>query len=122
MRRFLQRFAALSPAEWAAAARAYDALQVTRPFGAADRALADAIDNAGRERERDAVVGPLVQLVRVPDAPPVPDDAPPPLDPVAEAALAALLALVARDLLDEPAFRTLYAPFETLVPLATLDV
>jgi hypothetical protein len=127
VRRFLQRFAALRPSEWDAAGRRYEAAQASPAFAAADRALAQAVERAGRTAERDAVVGPLVQLVR--DAPrpsrPAGDagaggDGLALLPPVAEAALAALLALVVRDVLAEPAFATLYAPFTTLVPLDAL--
>lgn len=124
VRRFLQRFAALRPADWDRAARAYAAADGTAALTAADRALAQAVERAGRASERDAVVGPLVQLVRdVPLAPTVPggDAALPLLPPVAEAALAALLALVMRDVLPARAFDTLYAPFADLVPVASLD-
>jgi hypothetical protein len=122
VRRFLQRFAALRPAEWQQAASAFEALQRTRAFGAADRALAAAVTGAGREDARDAVLGPLAQLVRLPTAADADaaDDAVA-LHPVAEAALAALLALVVRDVLSASAFATLYEPFDALVPLASLD-
>ena len=126
VRRFLQRFAALRPAEWERAARRYEEQQGTPALAAADRALAQSVERAGRTAERDAVVGPLVQLVR---------DAPIPprghergdeglallLPPVAEAALAALLALVVRDVLPARAFDALYAPFAELVPVQVLD-
>jgi hypothetical protein len=124
VRRFLQRFAALRPAEWDEAARRYTDQQGTAALAAADRALGQTVERAGRTAERDAVVGPLVQLVR--DAPPGPArDAPDDpglalLPPVAEAALAALLALVVRDVLPPRAFDTLYAPFAALVPVAEL--
>ena len=115
VRRFLQRFAALAPADWDAAARAYDAAAGSAAQVAADRALARAVDQAGRQAERDAVVGPLVQLVRGPDHESVAE-----LPPVAEAALAALLALVMRDVLPARAFDALYAPFAPLVPAEQL--
>jgi hypothetical protein len=123
VRRFLQRFAALRAADWDEAARRYAELAGTPAFLAADRALAQAVERAGRTAERDAVVGPLVQLVR--DAPPPPpggaaDDGLALLPPVAEAALAALLALVARDVLPARAFDALYAPFAELVPADAL--
>jgi hypothetical protein len=134
VRRFLQRFAALRPGEWERAARRYEEQQGTAPLAAADRALAQAVERAGRAAERDAVVGPLVQLVR--DAPPGPggggrapgpgaaggaDEGPALLPPVAEAALAALLALVVRDVLPAPAFAALYAPFAELIPVDALE-
>jgi hypothetical protein len=128
VRRFLQRFAALRPSDWERAARAYEAAAGAPAFVAADRALAQAVARAGRTAERDAVVGPLVQLVRdAPLAPRAPaadggDDAGLALlPPVAEPALAALLALVARDVLPARAFDALYAPFAELVPAASLD-
>jgi hypothetical protein len=118
VRRFLQRFAALRPAEWEQAARRYEAQQHTAPLAAADRALGQAVERAGRTAERDAVVGPLVQLVR--DAPLAPNAVEAEglslLPQVAEAALAALLALVVRDLLPARAFDALYAPFAELIP------
>jgi hypothetical protein len=128
VRRFLQRFAALRPAEWQQAADAFERLQGTRAFGGADRALAAAVAAAGREDARDAVLGPLAQLVRLPSAPveAAPDAGADAADavtlhPVAEAALAALLALVVRDVLSASALATLYSPFDALVPIASLD-
>ncbi len=112
VRRFLQRFAALAPGEWDAAADAYAAVAGTVAAVAADRDLARAVERAGRTAERDAVLGPLAQLVRRDD------DA---LHPVAEAALAALLALVVRDVLPPRAFAALYAPFEATIPIRALD-
>jgi hypothetical protein len=116
IRRFLQRLAALPAADWAAAARDFDALQGTPRFAAADRALSAAVAATQREPERDAVLGPLLQLVRDPHAPEPAPDAPLPLDPVAEGALAAVLALLVRDVLSPSAFATLYAPFAERIP------
>ena len=62
VRRLLQRLAAAPAESWADAARRYEALARTPRYAAAERALAQAIADAGRERERDAVVGPLVQI------------------------------------------------------------
>jgi hypothetical protein len=114
VRRFLQRFAALDAAQWDAAATAFEAVERTPAYSAADRALATAITRADRARERDAVVGPLLQIVR-----PAGGSGDP--HPVAAAALAAVLALVARDALEPQTFRTLYGPFEQLVPIASLE-
>jgi hypothetical protein len=123
VRRFLQRFAALRPAEWAEAAAAFDRMQGSRTFVAADRALAAAIEGAGRDDARDAVLGPLAQLARRQADPSAASeaDAAPALDPAAEAALAALLALIVRDVLPASAFSALYAPFASLIPLASLE-
>ncbi len=120
IRRFLQRLAALPAGDWTAATAAYDALQGTGRFAAADRALSAAVARTQREPERDAALGPLAQLLRMPGAPDAPptDDAP--LAPVAEAALAATLALLVRDVLPATAFATLYAPFADRIPVDTL--
>ena len=112
IRRFLQRFAALDPAAWASAAAAFEVAERTRQLAIADQALARAIEGTDRTAERDAVLGPLLQLVR--------GAAGGDEHPVAAAALAATLALVVADVLDEGAFRVLYAPFETLVPVEAL--
>ncbi len=121
IRRFLQRLAALRPEEWARATTAFDALQGTRRFMAADRALSDAVSRTQRETERDAALGPLAQLLRAPQEP---TSAAPgeeaPLAPVAEAALAAMLALLVRDVLSASAFATLYEPFAALIPVDAL--
>lgn len=128
VRRFLQQFASLSGSEWNAIAAAYAEASGTVPAVAADRDLARAVERAGRVAERDAVLGPLAQLVQVDQGVQVqsaegtggPDQAPA-LHPVAEAALAALLALVVRDVLPPRAFTTLYAPFEDRIPVQSLD-
>ena len=117
VRRFLQRFAALRPQEWEQAATEFERLQGTRAFAAADRALEAAVRGAGREDARDAVAGPLVQLVQRAGEP----GAEPAMHAVAESALAALLALIARDVLPSSAFATLYAPFSELVPVSALN-
>jgi len=86
--------------------------------------VGQAVERTGRTAERDAVVGPLAQVVR--DAPHRPHGGGPPddglalLPPVAEAALAALLALVVRDVLPPRAFDALYEPFAELVPVDAL--
>lgn len=127
VRRLLQRLAAAPAESWADAARRYEALARTPRYAAAERALAQAIADAGRERERDAVVGPLVQIAadaaervaRLEPAPPAPastaaadaaadaaEDAA--ADRFAEPALAAALAVVMRDLLGRAEFEALY--------------
>lgn len=121
VRRLLQRLAAAPAESWADAARRYEALARTPRYAAAERALAQVIADAGRERERDAVVGPLVQIAadaaeRVARLEPAPlatastsaaaaDDA---ADRFAEPALAAALAVVMRDLLGRAEFEALY--------------
>ena len=123
IRRFLQRLAALGADEWIAAAAEYEVVQAGPRFAGADRALSAAVAATQRERERDAALGPLLQLVSIPAAGGTPadePDAPVPLAPVAEAALAAVLALLVRDVLGASAFATLYAPFAARIPLASL--
>lgn len=118
VRRLLQRLAAAPAESWADAARRYEALARTPRYAAAERSLAQAIADAGRERERDAVVGPLVQIAadaaervaRLEPAPPAtaPTSAADAADRFAEPALAAALAVVMRDLLGRAEFAALY--------------
>lgn len=118
VRRFLARFAGLSTADRAGILAKYVAQAESARWHRADTALASALTGADREAARDAVAGPLLQLVRVGE----PDDNDPlaSLDPVAEPALAALLALLVADVLDSTHVDTLYAPFELLIPRASL--
>jgi hypothetical protein len=62
----------------------------------------------GREAERDAAAGPLLQMVRLPDDPGA-------IDPIAEPALATLMALVIRDVLPPDDFDALTAPMDALL-------
>ncbi len=117
IRRFLVQLAGLGTIDRARVATRYDALSGSRGWSDAERHLAEAITRADREGFRDALSGPLLQLVRRPEAAPVSDtstdeDALAALDPVAEPALAALLALVVDDLLDDRTRDTLRQPFE----------
>ena len=119
VRRLLQRLAALPPEEWARLAQLYEGLARTASFAAADRALGESIAAAGREAEGEAVDGPVVQLAtdaaeRVARA--MGGDSAPEPDRFAEPALAASLAVIARDLLDEPQFLLLYGPVSWAVP------
>lgn len=124
VRRLLQRLAALPPEEWARLAQIYEGLARTASFAAADRALGEHIDATHREGERDAVLGPVVQLAadaaeRVARA--AGGGAEPDPDRFAEPALAAALAVVARDLLDDQQFQLLYGPVSWAVPLVEID-
>lgn len=124
IRRFLQHLAALPATEWEAIAAGFAAHAAQPAFVRADRALGLVVERAGRETERDAALGPLVQLVRLPrpaDAPPPTEDEEVPLHPVAEPALAAVLALLVRDLLPEASFAALYAPVAAHVPAERLS-
>ena len=87
-------------------------MSITREFEIADASLGDLLERSGRVDARDAVAGPLLQLVRGETD----DD----LDPVAEAALAALLALMMRDLLAPADFDTLYSAFMLAIPTEKL--
>ena len=122
VRRLLQRLAALPTDEWVRLARLYEGLHRTPRFAAADRALGEAMTAAGRESERDAVLGPVVQLAadgaaRIGRAA---ESAAPDADRYAEPALAAVLAVIARDLLDEEQFTTLYGAVSWAVPVGEL--
>jgi hypothetical protein len=123
VRRLLQRLAALPPEEWARLAQLYEGLARTASFAAADRSLGETIAAAGREAEGEAVVGPVVQLAtdaaeRVARA--MGGDSTPEPDRFAEPALAAALAVIARDLLDEQQFQLLYGPVSWAVPFGEL--
>lgn len=89
---------------------------------AAETALAEVIERSGRTAERDALAGPLMQLLVV--SPTAPDDAQAipsddlQLDPVAEPALAALLALLVSDLMAPHHVSTLTAPFADMMESA----
>ena len=114
VRRFLERLARLTPGEWAAAAGAYAAGWREAASARADAALADAITRTGREQARDQLVGPVLQMARVVAAP-MRHPSPPDEEALAEAALAAALAVLARDALPPDAYDRLVAPFAAAV-------
>jgi hypothetical protein len=129
VRRLLQRLAAAPADDWARAARLYEGLARTARFAAAERALATAVSGAGRERERDAVVGPVVQISAdaarrvgrvargdAPDGAPS-DESDESADRFAEPALAAALAVISRDVLSPEDFETLYSAVSWAVPV-----
>lgn len=128
VRQFLVRLAGLGASARAEAVQRFEEIARTSAFVAAELRLAETIERSGRTDARDALAGPLLQLVRIPDAPdrdtPVvtPDDdegeadALAQLDPIAEPALAALLALLVADLLPQSTTDQLYAPFAELIP------
>lgn len=122
VRAFLVRFAGLSAADRRDALAAFQRNATSPTWLGADRVLGDTIERAGRTDWRDALAGPLLQLVRrtASDASPatLSDDDIDALDPIAEPALAALMALLVRDLLPATVFDTLYAPFATLIPVS----
>jgi hypothetical protein len=127
IRRFLVRLAGLGTSDRAAVLQRYTTLCGSRAWDIAETAMATSIERSGREPQRDAMSGPLLQLVRTPahdegDRDPAPGDDNPlaSLDPVAEPALAALLALLVQDLLSAEQVQTLYAPFADAVPMGEL--
>lgn len=117
VRRFLVQLAGLGTADKAGVVARYATLSATPAWHAAESALATAIERSGREPQRDALSGPLLQLVRRPDATATVSEeaALAQLDPVAEPALAALLAIMMRDVLPGEAVGVLVAPFEGVI-------
>jgi hypothetical protein len=128
IRRFLVRLAGLGGADRRAIVSAWERHSASPAYTVAEAALALVIERSGRESARDALSGPLLQLVRSPAHRDGASDATSAvasndasdteaLDPVAEPALAALLALLVRDLLDPAAFEALYAACADHIPL-----
>ncbi|MBY0491429.1 MAG: hypothetical protein K2R93_16455 [Gemmatimonadaceae bacterium] len=113
VRAMLVQLAGLGAADRARVVAAHTALCTTRAWVTAERQLAETMARSDREAYREALSGPLLQLVRVPDAPTpqTEEEALATLDPVAEPALAALLAVLVQDLLPPDTVRTLCAPF-----------
>ncbi len=117
IRRFLVQLAGLGTADKATVVARYGSLSRSRAWETAEALLGTAIERSGREPQQAALSGPLLQLVRPADATATisEDEALAQLDPVAEPALAALLALMARDLLPEAVVATLVEPFGGVV-------
>ena len=132
VRRFLQKLAALTPEDEHAVVREFERVAVTPEYQAAERVLGSAIARSGRERERDALGGPLLQMLRptaedAASAPGADEPKSPPsasasaFRPVAEPALAALLAVLMQDVLSAELLARLYAPFDRVLPRASLQ-
>jgi hypothetical protein len=122
IRRFLMHLASLGAGARSDIADRYRVIRDSQAFVTAELAIGLAIEQGGRVDARDAVAGPLLQLVRKVEEP-VPTDEPLALlDPVAEPALAAVLALLVADLVSADHSQTLYAPFEPFLPRDELDV
>ena len=115
VRGFLVRLAGLSAADRAAVVARYDVVVATRAYQIADTRLGDVISRSGREEARDALSGPLLQLVKKPGSAGTPELE---LEPIAEPALAALLALMVRDLLDDATLHSLTDAFSEAIPLS----
>lgn len=123
IRRFLVRLAGLGTGDRGAVVQAYTAHCEGRAWLLAESALATSIERSAREPQRDALTGPLLQLVRptaLEGRGESEAEVMAALDPIAEPALAALLALIAQDLLDQAHFEALYAPFADTIPLPEL--
>jgi hypothetical protein len=112
IRRFLQRAAALDASGWQQAVTRYSSISASPAGRSADRALGRAIETAALHRERDALVGPVIQLAQRVAA----DDG-----ATAEALLSAALSLLATPPLEHAVRATLYEPFADAIPLSTLD-
>ena len=120
VRRFLVRLAALDRDTHDDIVRRYDTLHVQASYREADVVLGVAIERSDRAYARDALAGPFVQMMQRPARDGAAGMDPAELDVIAEAALAALLALVVVDVLPHGTLQTLYAPFDAVVPLASL--
>ena len=119
VRRFLVRLAGLGATDRATVVARYETIAVTRAYEAADARLGEVITRSGRDEARDALSGPLLQLVKrpTPDVSPAADaQVDIALDPIAEPALAALLALMVRDLLDDATVQLLTDAFADTIP------
>ena len=119
VRRFLVRLAGLGATDRAAVVARYETIAASRAYEAADARLGEVITRSGREEARDALSGPLLQLVKrpTPDVSPASDaEAEIALEPIAEPALAALLALMVRDLLDDATVQLLTDAFADTIP------
>lgn len=131
MRHFLVQLAGLGHSARTEVVAAHLKRVALPAFYAADTALADTIARSGRDDARDALAGPLLQLVQLKDgaghaaastlnavsAEGHGDDPLSDLDPIAEPALAAALALLVSDVLPMDAFTELYAPFASVIPV-----
>ena len=122
VRRFLQRLAGKPVSDCLAAARTYIELQGSADFRTADRALGHALETSGRTDARDAIVGPLVQLMNG-HAPKLEADITGGLtvDDLAEAALAAALGLIVGDVIPATALEVLYRPYAGIIPLEEVE-
>jgi hypothetical protein len=123
VRRFLQRLAGKPASDCAAAARVYLSLQGTPALIAADRAVGQELEGSGRTDARDAVVGPIIQLMsghatRLASDPSLSGVS---LDDMAEAALAAVLGLIVGDILAADALEVLYRPYAGIIPIEEIE-
>ncbi len=123
LRQALVRLAALGAQDRARIVAAYRDAERASAWAAAETRLAEAITRSGRADAQQALAGPFLQLMRRRAAAPhddAADLADADLDEVAEPALAALLALLAADLLPPADVQLLTAPLRTAVALDDL--
>jgi hypothetical protein len=123
VRRFLQRLAGKPATDCASAARVYLSLQGTPSLRAADRAVGEALESSDRIEARDAVVGPIIQLMnghaeRLETDPALSGLS---LDDLAETALAAVLGLIVGDIIPADALEVLYRPFAEIIPIEQVE-
>ncbi len=123
VRQLLVALAARPTRDWLVLATDFRRRSTMRDVQAADRALGHAIQRAGLEPARDAVVGPVLQLAHNVATAPDGAAAAAALDTeaLAEAALAAVLAVLASPVLDASLTDALYAHVEPIVPRIALD-
>ncbi len=125
VRDYLRALAALTPDAHARVVQTWREHSASTAFARADRALGEAMVRANREAERDAAAGPLLQMMRSENALDTGDaknNASPDLDPIAEPALAGLMALVVRDVLPSDVFDELTRAVATEVPVSAHGV
>jgi nucleoside-diphosphate-sugar epimerase len=119
IRTFLQRLAALDEDAHARVLSTWSAHRERASFRRAERTLGEVMARADRESALDAAAGPLLQMMRRPASESAvateSDDPLATLDPMAEPALATLLALLVRDLLTPDTFAELVAPLAALI-------
>jgi hypothetical protein len=120
IRRFLVRLAALGAEQRAEVVTRHVAVVESREWQRAELRLATIMVESGRTDLQEAFSGPLLQLVGANPSTDSPD-AEPTFDAIAEPALAAVLALLVRDLLDTETFTVLYEPFALAIPAGALE-
>ncbi len=112
IRAYLRDLAATTHAQRERVCKEWTAVRATPAFARADRALGEAIVRVHRESERDAAAAPLLQMMRQPGSEMRENTA---MEPVAEPALAALMALVVRDALPDEVFQLLVEPVNSVL-------
>ena len=120
VRRFLVQLAGLGVTLRDEVVARHAGLAPTSAYAAAEAQLGETIERSGRTDARDALAGPLLQLVRRHHDSGDASEGLDALDPIAEPALAALLAILVDDLLPAEQTALLYAPFQSVMPYEML--